>query len=111
MVPVTRRFGLGPTLAGALLVGALGELRIPLAGWAALVATAVLALGEVLAFLWVVLSPVRLLRALPEDASPSASPPRRIRRRSVKQPPVRRAIGPEGEVTPSAGRRWPVYEL
>jgi MFS family permease len=46
--PVTRRFGLGPTLAGALLVGALGELCIPLAGGPVLVATAVLALGEVL---------------------------------------------------------------
>ena len=46
--PLTRRFGLGPTLAGALLVGALGELCIPLAGGTVLLATAVLALGEVL---------------------------------------------------------------
>ena len=36
--PVTRRFGLGPALAGALLVGALGELCIPLAGGPVLVA-------------------------------------------------------------------------
>jgi Na+/melibiose symporter-like transporter len=46
--PLTRRLGLGPVLAGALLVGALGELCIPLAGGPLLVAMAVLALGEVL---------------------------------------------------------------
>lgn len=142
--PVTRRLGLGPTLAGALLVGALGELCIPLAGGTVLLATAVLALGEVLvrssdwvfevnfaalrqgltpdrlrgrvhatvrvftaglvplgafaggllgeaiglrptvllgaagvllAFLWVVLSPVRSLRSLPEDTVPTEPRP------------------------------------
>jgi predicted MFS family arabinose efflux permease len=46
--PLTRRFGLGPVLAGALLVGAFGELCIPLAGGPVLLAMAVLALGEVL---------------------------------------------------------------
>src|SRR5262245_48276714 len=46
--PLTRRFGLGPTPAGALLVGTLGELLIPLAAGPLLVATAVLALAEVL---------------------------------------------------------------
>jgi predicted MFS family arabinose efflux permease len=46
--PLTRRFGLGRVMAGALLVGALGELCIPLAGGPVLMAIAVLALGEVL---------------------------------------------------------------
>jgi predicted MFS family arabinose efflux permease len=46
--PLTRRFGLGPTMTGALLVGALGELCVPLASGPVLMAMVVLALGEVL---------------------------------------------------------------
>ncbi len=50
--PVTRRLGLGRTMAGALLVGALGELCIPAAGVAVggpvVVALLLLAVGEVL---------------------------------------------------------------
>ena len=52
VTPITRRFGVGRTMAGALLVGALGELCIPLAGVAAgaprLAAVLALGLGEVL---------------------------------------------------------------
>ncbi len=52
VTPITRRLGVGRTMAGALLVGALGELCIPLAGVAAgrsaLAALLTLGLGEVL---------------------------------------------------------------
>jgi MFS family permease len=44
--PVTARWGLGRTMTGAVLVGALGTLLLPLAGGPALAAAAVLVLAE-----------------------------------------------------------------
>jgi MFS family permease len=46
--PVTARWGLGPTMTAAVLVGAVGTLLLPVAGGSALAAAAVLVLAEAL---------------------------------------------------------------
>jgi Major Facilitator Superfamily len=46
--PVTARWGLGPTMTAAVLVGAVGTLLLPVAGGSALAAAAILVLAEAL---------------------------------------------------------------